>query len=58
VNQCKGAGDVITIVGDLTIESDVVRIIEKTIEHYKQLDVLVRISVFCFFTTKSKTSRR
>jgi len=44
VSLCKGAGDVITIVGDLTIESDVVRIIEKTIEHYKQLDVLVRIS--------------
>jgi len=42
VSQCKGAGDVISIVGDLTIESDVVRIIEKTIEHYKQLDVLVR----------------
>jgi len=39
VSQCKGAGDVITIVG---IESDVVRIIEKTIEYYKQLDVLVR----------------
>jgi len=34
VSLCKGAGDVITIVGDLTIESDVVRIIEKTIEHY------------------------
>jgi len=44
VSQCKGAGDVITIVGDLTIESNVVRIIEKTIEHYKQLDVLVRTS--------------
>jgi len=48
VSLCKGASDVITLVGNLTIESDVVRVIEKTIEHYKQLDVLVRTSATHF----------
>jgi len=43
-NQCAGAGDVITIVGDLSIEDDVKRTVEKVIEHYKQLDVLVKLN--------------
>jgi len=53
-NQCTGAGDVITIVGDLSIEDDVKRTIEKVIEHYKQLDVLVKLNSNLFSKYLSK----
>ena len=40
---CSGAADVVQVVGDLTIETDVERLVETTIQHYHQLDVLVRL---------------
>ncbi|XP_067951447.1 3-oxoacyl-[acyl-carrier-protein] reductase FabG-like [Watersipora subatra] len=38
---CKGAVDIVQVVGDLTKESVVEGLMQKTIEHYGQLDVLV-----------------
>ena len=40
-DKCIGAGDIIQVAADLTVETDVERLVQKTIEHYKQLDVLV-----------------
>ena len=40
-DKCIGAGDIIQVAADLTIETDVERLVQKTIDHYKQLDVLV-----------------
>ena len=53
-DECIGDGDIIQVAADLTIETDVERIVQKTIEHYKQLDVLVskccqplRVGTYC-----------
>ena len=43
-DKCIGAGDIIQVAADLTIETDVERLVQKTIEHYKQLDVLVSVN--------------
>ena len=43
-DKCIGAGDIIQVAADLTIETDVERLVQKTIEHYKQLDALVSVN--------------
>ena len=40
-DKCIGAGDIVQVAADLTIETDLEKLVQKTIEHYKQLDVLV-----------------
>ena len=41
-DECKGAADVSQVAGDLSVEADVEKLVQTTIQHYQQLDVLVR----------------